>query len=167
MPDPYLFRYPDHITTTVRKVQVQTEAALAPKKKNPNAVAVLRDEIKDETSSNTTPKAAAIVVEENTGKVGFYSEQLLEEDVLESLAICESLNEGMPDPYLFRDPDDITTTVSKVKTSSNATPKAAADIVKNKTSKFDLYGELLEEGVLQAFAICVMLALFMTAPKAF
>lgn len=107
----------------------------------------------------------------DTGDILFL-ERFLEDDLNSQL---NSLIEDMPipDPYPFRDQNDVAPIVSKVEdkdkvvaqqveNSDDLTPKAAAVESKN---KFGLHPELFEEGVLESLAICVLLGLLVMAPR--
>ena len=104
-----------------------------------------------------------------------FLERFLEDDLNSQLKLLNKENTPDDDPYLFRHQDDVAPIVSKVEvedkvvaavqvenSDEQGTPKAAA--VENK-NKLGLHPELLEEGVLESLAICVLLGLLVMAPR--
>eukprot|EP00532_Pseudo-nitzschia_australis_P014028 CAMPEP_0168225776 /NCGR_PEP_ID=MMETSP0140_2-20121125/12953_1 /TAXON_ID=44445 /ORGANISM="Pseudo-nitzschia australis, Strain 10249 10 AB" /LENGTH=154 /DNA_ID=CAMNT_0008156605 /DNA_START=83 /DNA_END=547 /DNA_ORIENTATION=- len=102
-----------------------------------------------------------------------FLERVLEDDLTSQL---NALQDDMPDPYLFRYPDGDNGANFDTETKAKADPIPSPNIFHEasdqdnvtKRKSLNLYGELVEEGVLESLAICAMLGfLMMTTPEHF
>jgi len=103
-----------------------------------------------------------------------FLERFLEDDLTSQL---QALTEDMPDPYLFRYPDQ--DLPFKIATSSESEipihslkevlfgweTTAAPESPHDEKKRFDPPGNILGEGVLESLAICVILGLLMMIPE--
>lgn len=96
-----------------------------------------------------------------------FLERVLEDDLNSQL---NALQDDMPDPYLFRYPDEnsganIDTEAEPIPSPNNFHEASDQDNVAERKN-LNLYGELVEEGVVESLAICAMLGfLMMTRPE--
>ena len=92
-----------------------------------------------------------------------FLERVLEDDLNFQLAALEA---DMPEPYLFRYPDKDPVATASVEAVADPIifhESLEEDKVAN-YEKSNLYGELVQEGVIESIAICAILGFLMVTP---